>query len=175
MCFCNIPTYVGIKVTNLLTKEPFVWKTAYEDNENTTKRLADKEEEYHKTKCNQWVNLSAFLARCTQAGMYDRYTDCFKCPSVDINLALENHPVPKSVMLKETRVLVATLWILHAGQAIYENLLKVDEPQWSVPAKWAVWEAKLKELENEEALSEEVKRVVGQTLERMAAVAITPS
>lgn len=116
------------------------------------------------TKCQHWVNFSAFLARCTAAGFYGGYLDRLKEPAVDVKLGFDK-PAPESTVLRESRLLVAALWILHAGAVFYKDMVEIDKPEWNVK-KWVIWEEKLREVASDEGLREEVKRVAGQALEK---------
>jgi hypothetical protein len=116
--------------------------------------------------CRQWANLSAFLARCTAAGMYDHFDDRFKYPSIDLALALEAPPAAKTAP-RETRILVAALWVLYAGRGIYNDLIRVDKPVWNL-SKWRKWEVELREVVSDGGLGDEVRSVVGRALEKMA-------
>lgn len=125
----------------------------------------------YQKKCNEWVNFSAFLARCTAAGIYDHYDDRFKYPSVDIPLALEER-LPTEELLRECRLMVAALWIFHAARAIYDDLVAVDKEEWNVK-KWSLWETRLKEVEHDPAAGSKLKSILGQTLARMASISAT--
>jgi hypothetical protein len=125
----------------------------------------------HQKKCNEWVNFSACLARCTAAGIYDHYDDRFKCPSVDISLALEE-TLPTEELLRECRLMVAALWIFHAARAIYDDLVAVDKEEWNVK-KWSLWETRLRVVENDPAAGSKLKSILGQMLARMAFISAT--
>jgi hypothetical protein len=97
-------------------------------------------------RCNEWVNLSAFLARLHAAGVSDQYTHRFKHPYVDISAGLEKETPHR--ILRDCRILAATMWIVHAGKAIHGDLAKHSTEAWSV-GKWSSWAAKLKEIEED--------------------------
>ncbi|KAK4446717.1 hypothetical protein QBC34DRAFT_411220 [Podospora aff. communis PSN243] len=131
---------------------------------------SDPFEEYNK-KCKRWVNVSSFLARCSGAGLYEKHPDCLKHPSVDVVLGLE----PKRLdppLLRKTRALVAALWILHAGQTIFDDMVKHDKPSWG-PSKWKTWGEKLVEVASDINLGEEVRSVAIRALGKMVAVSVS--
>nr|XP_036588201.1 uncharacterized protein CTRU02_02213 [Colletotrichum truncatum]KAF6799342.1 hypothetical protein CTRU02_02213 [Colletotrichum truncatum] len=91
--------------------------------------------------CDIWVDFSAFLARCTAAGLYDHYEDGFKYPCTDVPLGLEKDPAAQP-LVTGTRVLVAALWITHAAGRIRQSLADVNIDKWN-PQKWDTWRARL--------------------------------
>jgi hypothetical protein len=94
------------------------------------------------------VNFSAFIARCINAGLLDRYSDnVSKYPSWDIDDGLEKDLQPG--ILKNCRVMVSAQYIILAGRRLYEIFLSksAEKSEWW-QEKWQLWLGKF------EALSE---------------------
>lgn len=121
----------------------------------------------HQKKCDEWVNFSAFLARCTGAGFYDQYSGVFLYPSVDISLALEKKLPTGS--LRACRLMVAAQWILHSGRRIHDSMVEENKKDWDLE-RWSVWEARLKEIVDGGEGDEEVASVLRRTLAEMTSI-----
>ncbi|TGO55917.1 hypothetical protein BOTNAR_0234g00070 [Botryotinia narcissicola] len=101
-----------------------------------------KTQDEHTQSCNEWINLSSFYARCIAASVDDHDKNTFKFPYVEICEALESDYDLTLGIDTDFRVVVATRYIIIAGERIREGGV-----QWwdeHVP----IWERKLEEFEN---------------------------
>jgi hypothetical protein len=88
--------------------------------------------------CDEWLNLSSFLARWIQAGLSDGYEDRFKYPDLDISEGLEKGlpPGPK----RDCKAIVAAQYILLAGRAIESYCFgTVAAANGLGPRRWKLW------------------------------------
>ncbi|EFQ35691.1 hypothetical protein CGRA01v4_06066 [Colletotrichum graminicola] len=97
----------------------------------------------------EWINLSAFLARCIQSGRNDCFENWSKYPRVDIPKGLEeNHDEgPRGDCLQ----LVAVEYLLLAGEKLHDNMIgrhpDGSEKRQLGLRKWKIWAGKLQEIE----------------------------
>jgi hypothetical protein len=121
-----------------------------------------------KQRCAAWLNLSSFFARVIAAGLFDGYDDWAKYPSVDIpiGLGLSNKWDQGPALLRECRILVATQYLTGIGSMLHADMVEANVERWS-KAVWDTWRDKLREIEEEEGLSDKVKSEVSQALKRM--------
>ncbi|KAI0131105.1 hypothetical protein F4814DRAFT_404825 [Daldinia grandis] len=116
-------------------------------------------------KCGEWVNISAFIARCIEAGFNDRFKEKCKFPCVDIPKALEED-IPPGVR-RSCLIRVAVQYIMIAGNKICQQKIgkgKTEEQQMWL-GKWKIWAEKLLQLaehnELEPGLTSEVREAHG--------------
>ncbi|KAF7929553.1 hypothetical protein EAE99_004457 [Botrytis elliptica] len=104
--------------------------------------LGVKTQDEYTQSCIEWINLSAFYARCIAASVDDHDKNALKFPDVEICEALDPNHDPIPGIDTDFRVVIATQYIIVAGEKIRE-----DNVQWwdeHVP----IWERKLEEFEN---------------------------
>lgn len=97
--------------------------------------------------CDEWVNFSSFLARCTEAGLDDRYTNRCKYASIDIPNGLEDD-LPHGPK-RDSRVMVAAQYILLAGRTLADDCFNKPIKGFG-PEQWRCWVGKLKEISMQE-------------------------
>ncbi|KDN66824.1 hypothetical protein CSUB01_03007 [Colletotrichum sublineola] len=97
----------------------------------------------------EWVNLSAFLARCIQSGRNDCFENWDKYPGVDIRKGLEetHEKGPRRDCLQ----LVAIQYLLLAGEKLHGEMIVrhadgAEKRQWGL-GKWQLWAEKLQDIE----------------------------
>jgi hypothetical protein len=99
--------------------------------------------------CDEWVNFSAFIARCVQAGLLDRFSDGIsKYPSWDVPDGLEKGLQPG--ILRDCRVMVSAQYIILAGRRLFEEFLSksaspTEKSEWW-QEKWQLWPGKFEAL-----------------------------
>ncbi|TGO21061.1 hypothetical protein BPAE_0245g00110 [Botrytis paeoniae] len=91
--------------------------------------------------CIEWINLSAFYARCIAASVDDHDKNACKFPDIEIREALEPDYNPTPGIDTDFRVAIATRYIIVAGEKIRE-----DNVEWW-DEHFPIWERKLEELE----------------------------
>jgi len=101
----------------------------------------------YKEDCDQWVNFSAFLARCTASGLDRNYEDPIPYPSRDLENALEENHGPG--LKRDYTILAAAQYILLADRTLYEDFIgKAAEGSkrktWGLK-KWPLWNRKFAE------------------------------
>ncbi|KAI1497274.1 hypothetical protein F5X99DRAFT_421456 [Biscogniauxia marginata] len=69
----------------------------------------------------KWKNLNSFVARLTSTG----FAPWFNLPIWQLRMALEERPVEGSAM--ESRLCVASEWILHCADSIFKNTTSKEE------------------------------------------------
>ncbi|WYZ36950.1 hypothetical protein EsH8_II_000456 [Colletotrichum jinshuiense] len=96
----------------------------------------------------EWLNLSAFLARCIQSGRNDSFENWSKYPGVDIPKGLEeNHDQgPRRKYL----LLAALQYLLLAGEKLHSEFISrhpdgSEKRRWGL-GKWQLWAGKLQEI-----------------------------
>ncbi|CAD6444739.1 7645bf5e-8cef-4818-810a-18047dcf956a [Sclerotinia trifoliorum] len=92
--------------------------------------------------CIEWINLSKFYARCIAEGLDDHDDRACKFPGYDIPEALEQQFEYTPGIDTDFRVMVATQYIIIAG----EEIRKDDIKWWDEHAP--IWEKNLEQLEN---------------------------
>ncbi|KAJ8067498.1 hypothetical protein OCU04_004842 [Sclerotinia nivalis] len=92
--------------------------------------------------CIEWINLSKFYARCISEGLDDHDDKACKFPGYDIPESLEPQCKYMPGIDTDFRVMVATQYIIIAGEKIREDDIK----WWDEHAP--IWEKKLEQLEN---------------------------
>ncbi|KAI1480612.1 hypothetical protein K445DRAFT_318632 [Daldinia sp. EC12] len=135
----------------------------WEVNNPITKDEPDPEE--LEKKCSAWVNVSAFAARCIEAGFADHFKEKCTIPCMDIAKALEeDHPpgIKRNCLIR-----VAVQYIMIAGAKICQQKIgkaKTEEQQMWL-GKWKIWAEKLLQLaeqnELEPGLTSEVREAHG--------------
>ncbi|KAF7954158.1 hypothetical protein EAE96_005289 [Botrytis aclada] len=101
-----------------------------------------KTQDEYTQSCIEWINLSAFYARCIAASVDDHDENACKFPEIDICEALEAYNDPSLGIDADFRVVVATRYITVAGEKIRED----NVVWWDKHAP--IWEKKLEEFEN---------------------------
>lgn len=115
-------------------------------------------------KCDQWVNLSSFFARCIQASILHCLSNRWYYPSIDIPAGLEKEDV---IGVKRTcRIMVAAQYLLLATRPIHEDLSKVITEGWGLE-KWQLWAKRLKEIADKDGIDPEVISAVKEAREKM--------
>lgn len=116
--------------------------------------------------CDEWVNFSSFLARCTAEGFYDHYEARYKFPSVDIplglGLGLDDGELPRGE-LGSCRLMVAAQWILHCGGRLRADMAESGSAHWNLD-KWDCWVARLREMLERGVEDVKVKAAVEKAL-----------
>lgn len=92
--------------------------------------------------CIEWINLSAFYARCIAADIDDHDKNSRKFPDVEICEALESDYDSTPGIDTDFRVLIAARYIIVAGEKIRDDNVKWWDEHVSI------WEKKLEEFEN---------------------------
>lgn len=105
-----------------------------------TSPSSESEKDAFTQRCDEWVNLSTFFARCDAAGLYDGCEDRLKYPSIDIPLGLEKG-IP-SGPLGYCRLMVAVQWLIHASGPLYNDMARLNKEGWNL-ARWKLWKEKL--------------------------------
>ncbi|KAF5876935.1 uncharacterized protein Bfra_001293 [Botrytis fragariae] len=100
-----------------------------------------KTQDEYTQSCIEWVNLSAFYARCIAANIDDHDKNACKFPDIEIREALEPDYDPTPGIDTDFRVAIATRYIIVAGEKIREENFKWWDEH--VP----IWERKLEEFE----------------------------
>ena len=124
---------------------------------NTASSTGANSQELEMT-CAEWINFSAFLARCIQSNPNDQYEGGCKYPSFDIPKGLEeDHPVG---VIRNCLATVAVLYILLAGSKIHHEFVEKphedsSEKKWGLD-KWQLWAKKLKELADSKDMGPEL-------------------
>lgn len=93
--------------------------------------------------CDDYVNLSSFLARCIEAGLDDRYKNRCKYASIDIPHGLEEDLLRG--LKRDCRVMFAAQYILLAGRTLADNCFNKAIDGFG-PEQWRCWVEKLKEI-----------------------------
>ncbi|KAK1969656.1 hypothetical protein LY78DRAFT_653834 [Colletotrichum sublineola] len=99
---------------------------------------------------NEWVNFSAFLARCIQSGRNDCFENWSKYPKVEIHKGLEetHDEGPRRDCLQ----LVAVEYLLLTGEKLHGNMIGKhpdgSEKREQGLRSWQLWFGKLEEIEN---------------------------
>lgn len=101
-----------------------------------------KTQDEYTQSCIEWINLSSFYARCIAASVDDHDKNVFKFPDVEICEALESDYDPTPGIDTDFRVVVATRYIIIAGEKIREDGVR----WWDEHA--SIWERKLEKIEN---------------------------
>ncbi|KAF7933901.1 uncharacterized protein EAE98_003610 [Botrytis deweyae] len=104
--------------------------------------LDNKTQDEYTQACIEWVNISAFFARCYSAGLEKDSASACNFPENDIPEGLESKDSYVPGIDTDFRVMVATQYIVIAGDKIKEVSAKFWEEHSDA------WEKKLKELEN---------------------------
>ncbi|ATZ53225.1 hypothetical protein BCIN_09g01030 [Botrytis cinerea B05.10] len=104
--------------------------------------LDTKTQDEYTQACIEWVNISAFFARCYSAGLEKDSASACKFPENDIPEALESKDSYVPGIDTDFRVMVATQYIVIAG----DKIMKVSAKFWEGHSD--VWEKKLQELED---------------------------
>ncbi|KAI0384669.1 hypothetical protein F5Y04DRAFT_218933 [Hypomontagnella monticulosa] len=121
----------------------------------------------YETRCTEWVNFSAFLARCIQAGLNDNYELGTRYPSIDIPKGLEEEHIPG--VGRSCFVRVATQYILLAGPKLCKAWLEDDlgeQKRWATD-KWKVWAEKLDQFADNEDLDADLRVEAREAHEKM--------
>lgn len=129
-------------------------------------QAAEKDCAESKKRCEEWVNLSSFLARCIAAGVHHK-SDDFSHVIHDIKGGLENDGVKRRF-----GVMVAAQYLLLAPRPIYETLVKYKESGLGLE-KWQVWAKRFKEMIDKDNFDTEVIAMTKEARERM--IAFDPS
>ncbi|KAI9765889.1 MAG: hypothetical protein M1840_007030 [Geoglossum simile] len=154
------------------TKEPIFTSVLDENwNRNLPSTAGANSQELEKT-CAEWVNFSAFLARCIQSNLNDQYEDGCKYPSFDIPKGLEeDHPVG---VIRNCLVTVAVVYILLASSKIHYEFVEnrredSSEKRWGLD-KWQLWAEKLKKLVDSEGMGSELGDVALEAYRKMVSL-----
>lgn len=97
--------------------------------------------------CDQWVNLSSFLARCLEAGVDDRFDNRWKYPIIDIPNGLERDLPPGPE--RDCKVMVAAQYILLAGRTLADECSRKPGKGLG-PDQWRRWAEKLGEISRQD-------------------------
>lgn len=119
-----------------------------------------------KDDCDKWVNFSAFLARCTEAGLFDTFEYKFKYADFDIELGLEQDLPPGD--LGNCRLVVALQWISVAGEVIFASMIERNENMWN-SERWRLWARKIADIETVKQ-HEEIHSMVSSALAQMVSI-----
>lgn len=93
------------------------------------------------------MKISSFLARCTEAGLYDNFSDRCKYASIDIPQGL-GQVLPRGVR-GDCKVMVAAQYILLAGRTLADDCF--NKPVKGLgPEEWKGWAEKFKEISMQE-------------------------
>ncbi|TGO51952.1 hypothetical protein BCON_0151g00260 [Botryotinia convoluta] len=101
-----------------------------------------KPQDEYTQSCIEWINLSAFYARCIAAGVDDHDKNACKFSDIEIREALEPDYDPMPGIDTDFRVVIATRYIIVAGEKIREDNVELWDEH--VP----IWKRKLEEFEN---------------------------
>lgn len=107
--------------------------------------------------CDQYVNWSSFIARCTGAGILSAYE---KYSAVDMDEALKKE-LPRGY-LRNCRILAAANYIIYAGQAIEESNHSFppgSESERKALDMWNMWKGKFKDIADGQDEDPEIKDV----------------
>ncbi|KAI0854027.1 hypothetical protein F5Y00DRAFT_224325 [Daldinia vernicosa] len=144
--------------------EPIIERMMGQKWENHSPKDDTNPEELER-KCEEWVNISAFIARCIEAGFNDQFKEKCKFPCVDIPKALEEDNPPG--VRRSCLIRVAVQYIMIAGHKICQQKIgkgKTEEQQMWL-GKWKIWAEKLLQLaernELEPGLTSEVREAHG--------------
>jgi Protein of unknown function (DUF3632) len=107
--------------------------------------------------CDQWVNLSSYLARCLQAGLNEDYYSGFKYASIDIPEGLDEKLPAGS--RRDSKVMVAAQYILLAGEKIAGVCLEKPVKNLGLD-EWNRWAERLGEISKEESNNSELASAV---------------
>lgn len=112
------------------------------------------------------MNISAFLARCTTAGLYNRVPDLFDWVATDIAEAFDDNEGEKSTFPRDIRFTAAAMWICHAGEAIHDSMVKANRPEWGVDL-WRGWAFTLSEELDLKKVDDKAKSAIAGALRNM--------
>lgn len=119
--------------------------------------------------CAEWVNFSAFVARCTQAGLNDQFKYPRKYPSKDIPIGLEKDHAPG--VRRNCLIRVAAQYILLCGSKISDGIkdAPTERQRWWAD-KWQLWAKKLEELADSGEIDPDLKSEVHEAHEKLVAL-----
>lgn len=94
--------------------------------------------------CDHWVNLSAFLARCVEAGLLveDKYRWEYPCEAIVEGLEKENERKSLELM-RACKIMVAANYILLSGRSLAIDCFNDSDKG---RAQWRRWAEKLREI-----------------------------
>ncbi|KAI1471939.1 uncharacterized protein F4812DRAFT_416084 [Daldinia caldariorum] len=155
---------VGGKICQIYEEEP-VLELTMKEKWVVNNPTDDGDPEEVERRWLAWVNVSAFAARCIEAGFADHFEDSTIIPCMDISKALEEEHPPG--IKRNCLIRVAVQYIMIAGTKICRAKIgrgKTEEQQrWL--EKWKSWAEKLLELaeqnELEPGLTSEVREAHG--------------
>ncbi|KAI1656551.1 hypothetical protein F4813DRAFT_363630 [Daldinia decipiens] len=131
--------------------EPVIESMMVQKWEEHSPKHDTRPEELEK-KCAEWVNISAFIARCIEAGFNDHFKEKCQFPCVDIPKALEEENPPG--VRRSCLIRVAVQYIMIAGHKICQQKIgkaKTEEQQMWL-ARWKIWAEKLLQLAEQNVL-----------------------
>ncbi|KAK2764254.1 hypothetical protein FQN54_008946 [Arachnomyces sp. PD_36] len=120
-----------------------------------------------KQRCDEWLNLSCFIARCVQARLDDELFLEGSYPFFAIEDGLKGNI--DDPIKRDCWVLIAAQYFLLAAPALDEEFIQrptKKNPDWGVD-KWKYWAKRFGELEGGTLLAPEVKRAVADARKKM--------
>ncbi|KAK2765316.1 hypothetical protein FQN54_008160 [Arachnomyces sp. PD_36] len=141
-------------------------------HETWASRWADSNREYPdpakwKQRCDEWVNFSAFLARCVQARIDDDAFDIGKYPRMNIDDAVSSHITDE--VKRNSWVMVAAQYVLLAGPVMDEEFIQKPEVRDLGMSMWQFWAEGFKKVAEGE-LASNVKEAVIEARKKMIAM-----
>ncbi|KAI1409448.1 hypothetical protein F5Y13DRAFT_181956 [Hypoxylon sp. FL1857] len=140
--------------------------------------------EESKEEFDKWENLNSFVARVTSTG----FAPWLNFPIWQLRMALEEPPLKGPAM--SCRLWVASEWIIHCANLIFEEIGSTNEPDESTARalgpgplydgkeilgreRWEFWKRKFSELNNEAGkleLDTAIAKRIGETVKVMDAI-----
>ncbi|KAI0384667.1 hypothetical protein F5Y04DRAFT_247527 [Hypomontagnella monticulosa] len=152
----------------IYTRDP-IFASVMDDNWNGYFPSEDTSSSDIEKECIEWVNFSAFIARCTQSGLNDNFSHPCKYPSFDIPKGLEEEWLPG--FRRSSLIRVAAQYILLAGSKLCEHWLEASNTAKDRAVdRWKLWAKKLQEFSESKDLEMDLRTETLQAHDRIVAL-----